>query len=117
MRNEGERLVLISHAPDSDSSWNTIKNAIELAGEQMSLDVDYRNPPTGDLADVARIVEQAAASDPDAILTLAPTPAHPTIAALDDAGLEGEIEADELQDLMAGGPELAELESSLGGTA
>ena len=30
--------------------------------------------------------------------------------------VKGEIEADELQDLMAGGQELAELESSLGGT-
>ena len=64
----GERLVLISHAPDSDSWWNTIKNAIELAGDQMDVKVDYRNPPTGDLADMARIVEQAAASNPDGII-------------------------------------------------
>ncbi|HHG89290.1 MAG TPA: sugar ABC transporter substrate-binding protein, partial [Devosia sp.] len=27
---EGERFVLISHAPDSDSWWNTIKNAIQV---------------------------------------------------------------------------------------
>ena len=31
----------------------------------MGVDVDYRNPTTGDLADMARIVEQAAASNPD----------------------------------------------------
>jgi simple sugar transport system substrate-binding protein len=30
--------------------------------------VEYRNPPTGDLADMARIVEQAAASSPDGII-------------------------------------------------
>ena len=65
---EGERFVLISHAPDSDSWWNTIKNAIQVAGEQMDVTVEYRNPPTGDLADMARIVEQAAASDPDGII-------------------------------------------------
>ena len=64
----GEKLVLISHAPDSDSWWNTIKNAIQVAGEQMDVDVDYRNPPTGDLADMARIVEQASAADPDGII-------------------------------------------------
>lgn len=65
---EGENIVLISHAPDSDSWWNTIKNAIALAGEQMDVNVEYRNPPTGDLADMARIVEQAAASGPDGII-------------------------------------------------
>ena len=65
---EGEKIVLISHAPDSDSWWNTIKNAIALAGDQMGADVDYRNPPTGDLADMARIVEQAAATDPAGII-------------------------------------------------
>ena len=30
---ESERFVLVSHAPDSDSWWNTIKNAIREAGE------------------------------------------------------------------------------------
>lgn len=65
---EGERFVLISHAPDSDSWWNTIKNAIKVAGEQMDVTVEYRNPPTGDLADMARIVEQAVASNPDGII-------------------------------------------------
>ncbi|NBB98904.1 MAG: substrate-binding domain-containing protein [Alphaproteobacteria bacterium] len=66
---EGESYVMISHAPDSDSWWNTIKNGLALAGEQMDVSVEYRNPPTGDLADMARIIEQAAASGPDGIIT------------------------------------------------
>ncbi|MFZ1728136.1 MAG: sugar ABC transporter substrate-binding protein [Albidovulum sp.] len=61
--------VLVSHAPDSDSWWNTIKNGIALAGDQMGVTVEYRNPPTGDLADMARIIEQTAASQPDGIIT------------------------------------------------
>ena len=63
------KYVLVSHAPDSDSWWNTIKNGIALAGEQMGVEVEYRNPPTGDIADMARIIEQAAASAPDGIIT------------------------------------------------
>jgi simple sugar transport system substrate-binding protein len=66
---EGERYILVSHAPDSDSWWNTIKNGIALAGKQMDVKVEYRNPPTGDLADMARIIEQAAASKPNGIIT------------------------------------------------
>ena len=27
-----ERYILVSHAPNSDSWWNTIKNALALAG-------------------------------------------------------------------------------------
>ena len=65
----GEKYILVSHAPDSDSWWNTIKNGIKLAGKQMGVEVEYRNPPTGDLADMARIIEQAAASKPNGIIT------------------------------------------------
>ncbi len=66
---EGEKYILVSHAPDSDSWWNTIKNGIALAGDQMGVEVEYRNPPTGDLADMARIIDQAAASGPNGIIT------------------------------------------------
>ncbi len=66
---EGERFVFVSHAPDSDSWWNTIKNALNVAAEQMDVTVEYRNPPTGDIADMARIIEQAAASNPNGIVT------------------------------------------------
>src|ERR1700674_3168774 len=60
--------VLISHAPDSDSWWNTIKNAIKQADEDFNVEVDYRNPPNGDLADMARMVEQAAARNYDGVI-------------------------------------------------
>ncbi len=66
---DGERYILVSHAPDSDSWWNTIKNGVALAGKQLDVEVEYRNPPTGDLADMARIIEQAAATNPNGIIT------------------------------------------------
>ncbi len=87
---EGEKYVLVSHAPDSDSWWNTIKNGIALAGEQMGVEVEYRNPPTGDLADMARIIEQAAASGPNGIITTLSDPdvlSGPIRAAV-DAGID-----------------------------
>jgi len=65
----GERFVFVSHAPDSDSWWNTIKNALKEASSQLGVTVEYRNPPTGDLADMARIIEQAAASNPTGIIS------------------------------------------------
>lgn len=65
---DGERFVFVSHAPDSDSWWNVIKNALKNAGDDMNVSVEYRNPPTGDLADMARILEQASASNPKGIM-------------------------------------------------
>ena len=66
---EGERYVLVSHAPDSDSCWNTVKNGIKLAGDQMGVAVEHTNPPSGDIADMVRLIDQAAASKPDGIIT------------------------------------------------
>src|SRR3981189_553126 len=45
-----DRYVLVSHAPDSDSWWNTIKNALKEADKDFGVQTDYRNPPSGDLA-------------------------------------------------------------------
>ena len=64
----GGRYVLISHAPDSDSWWNTIKNSVKQAGEDYDVTVDYRNPPNGDLADMARLIEQASAQNVDGVI-------------------------------------------------
>jgi simple sugar transport system substrate-binding protein len=65
---EGEKFVLVSHASDSDPWWNTIKNAIRQAGTDFHVSVDYRNAPNGDLADVSRLIEQAAARNYDGVI-------------------------------------------------
>lgn len=84
------KYILVSHAPDSDSWWNTIRNALTLAGEQMDVEVEYRNPPTGDIADMARLIEQAAASGPNGIITTLadPTVLSDSIRAAVDAGID-----------------------------
>ncbi|MFT5590695.1 MAG: simple sugar transport system substrate-binding protein [Bradyrhizobium sp.] len=64
----GEKFVLISHAPDSDTWWNTIKNSVRQAAEDFNVSVDYRNPSNGDLADMSRLVEQAAARNYDGVI-------------------------------------------------
>ena len=65
----GGKYVLISHAPDSDSWWNTIKNSVKQAGEDYGVTVEYRNPANGDLADMARLIEQAAVQNYDGVIT------------------------------------------------
>ncbi|GJH17672.1 sugar ABC transporter substrate-binding protein [Caballeronia novacaledonica] len=59
----------ISHAPDSDAWWNTVKNGIKQADEDFNVKTDYRNPPNGDIADMVRLVDQAAARNYDGVVT------------------------------------------------
>jgi simple sugar transport system substrate-binding protein len=66
---DNERFVFVSHAPDSDSWWNVIKNALKNAEHDEGVKVEYRNPPTGDIADMARIIQQATASNPNGLVT------------------------------------------------
>jgi len=67
---EGEKFVWISHGPDSDNWFNVIKNAIQITNEQMDVETEYRNPPTGDLADMARIVQQSSAAGVDGMVVI-----------------------------------------------
>jgi simple sugar transport system substrate-binding protein len=59
----------ISHAPDSDAWWNTVKNGIKQADADFNVQTDYRNPPNGDLADMVQLIDQAAARDYDGVVT------------------------------------------------
>ena len=69
---KGERYVLIEHSPDTETFWNTVKNAAQLAAAEVGATVDFRNPPTGDMADMVRIIDQAAASKVDGIIVTIP---------------------------------------------
>ncbi len=59
----------ISHAPDSDAWWNTVKNGIKQADEDFNVQTDYRNPPNGDIADMVQLVNQAAARNYDGVVS------------------------------------------------
>ncbi|HZW26063.1 MAG TPA: sugar ABC transporter substrate-binding protein [Gallionella sp.] len=65
----GERFVLISHASDSDTWWNTVENAIKQAGEDFGVAVDYRHPAKGDMPGMARLIDQAATEKYDGIIS------------------------------------------------
>lgn len=65
---KNERIVFISHSPDSDTWWNVVKNALKETGAEMGVQTQYENPPTGDLADMIRLIQQATAAHVDGII-------------------------------------------------
>jgi simple sugar transport system substrate-binding protein len=66
---QGDRFVVVSHAPDADPFWNVVKNGIADAQQDFGVSVDYRNPPNGDLADMVHLLQQAAARNYDGVAT------------------------------------------------
>ena len=63
-----ERYVFISHAPDSDTWWTTIKNSLKQASEDFGVSVDYKNPKKGDIDEMARIIDESAAQKYDGMI-------------------------------------------------
>ena len=59
----------IADAKAQSMPGHTIKNAIKTAEKDLGVTVEYRNPATGDLADMARIIQQATATSPSGIIT------------------------------------------------
>lgn len=51
------RIAFVSHAPDTDSWWNTIRNALTHAAQDFGVAVDYLNPADGSLAKMAQIID------------------------------------------------------------
>lgn len=64
----GERFVFISHAPDSDTWWTTVKNSLKHASEDFGVVVDYKNPKNGDIEEMARIIDESASQKYDGMI-------------------------------------------------
>ncbi|MES2948581.1 MAG: substrate-binding domain-containing protein [Pseudomonadota bacterium] len=52
-----QRIAFVSHAPDSDTWWNTVRNAIGHAAADFGAEVDYLNPSDGSIAGMAQLLD------------------------------------------------------------
>lgn len=50
------RLAFVSHAPNSDTWWNTIRNALAHAKVDFGVEVDYLNPSDGSIVGMAQLL-------------------------------------------------------------
>jgi len=68
------RIVVVTHGSNTDAFWNVVKNGVAAAEKDMGVKVEYRNPPTGDLTEMARLIDAAVASHPDGLIVSIPDP-------------------------------------------
>ncbi|MEM9210940.1 MAG: sugar ABC transporter substrate-binding protein [Pseudomonadota bacterium] len=67
-------IVVVTHGSDTDAFWGVVRNGVEAAAADTGASVQYRNPPTGDLNEMASLIEAATAQNPDGIVVSIPDP-------------------------------------------
>ncbi|MCY4034792.1 MAG: sugar ABC transporter substrate-binding protein [Hyphomicrobiales bacterium] len=72
--NHQANIVVVTHGSDTDAFWGVVRNAVKAAAEDTGADVQYRNPPTGDLNEMASLIEAAIAQNPDGLVVSIPDP-------------------------------------------
>ena len=65
-------IIVVTHGSDADGFWGVVRNAVEAAAEDTGANVTYRNPSTGDLNEMASLIEASAAQSPDGLVVSIP---------------------------------------------
>jgi simple sugar transport system substrate-binding protein len=62
----------VTHGQAADSFWLIVRNGIEIAAKETDSDVDYRSPEKFDPQAMARLIDEAVASEPDGLVVTIP---------------------------------------------
>jgi len=67
-----ERFVMITHTQGTDPFWPVVQKGGEDAAKAVGATFEYNFAPSGDMADMARLIEAATATQPDGIVVSLP---------------------------------------------
>lgn len=65
---EDVNIIYVLPATAADPFFSRIQNGIDQAAEDMGVEVDFRAPDTFDMVEMGRLIEAAAASEPDGLV-------------------------------------------------
>ena len=84
-----ERYVMITHTQGTDPFWPVVEKGGRDAAAAIGADFEYNFDPSGDMSGMAKLIEAAAASNPDGIIVSLPDPdaLGGAIKAASDAGI------------------------------
>ena len=66
------KIIFVTHGQANDVYWSVVKNGVETAQKVMGSQVEYHAPETFDMVAMARLIDAAVASKPDAIVVTIP---------------------------------------------
>lgn len=67
-----ERYVLITHTQGTDPFWPVVEKGAKDAAAAIGADLEYNFDPSGDMSGMAKLIEAAAATEPDGIIVSLP---------------------------------------------
>jgi simple sugar transport system substrate-binding protein len=66
------KIIMVTHGQAADSFWLIVRNGAEAAAGETDSDLEYRSPEKFDLAVMSRMIDEAVASKPDALIVSIP---------------------------------------------
>ena len=69
-----ERYVMVTHTQGTDPFWPVVEKGAKDAAAALGVDLEYNYAPSGDMADMARLIEAGAANQPDGLIVSLPDP-------------------------------------------
>lgn len=82
-----ERYVMVTHTQGTDPFWPVVEKGAKDAAKAVGADLEYNFAPSGDMADMASLIEAATATQPDGLIV-----SLPDAAALGNA-IKGAVES------------------------
>lgn len=67
-----EKYVMITHTQGTDPFWPVVENGGRDAAEAIGAEFEHNFAPSGDMADMARLIETATATQPDGLVVSLP---------------------------------------------
>ena len=80
---QAERYVMVTHTQGTDPFWPVVEKGAKDAAASLGVELEYNFAPSGDMSDMAALIEAAAATSPDGLIVSLP----------DAAALGGAIQA------------------------
>ena len=69
-----ERYVMVTHTQGTDPFWPVVEKGAKDAAAALGVDLEYNYAPSGDMADMAKLIEAGAATQPDGLIVSLPDP-------------------------------------------
>jgi simple sugar transport system substrate-binding protein len=69
---QAERYVMITHTQGTDPFWPVVEKGGKDAAAAMGVEFEYKFAPSGDMADMAKLIEASAATKPDGLIVSLP---------------------------------------------
>jgi len=67
-----ERYVMITHTQGTDPFWPVVEKGGKDAAAALGVKFEYNYPPSGDMSDMAKLIEAATATKPDGLIVSLP---------------------------------------------